>query len=188
MADLVSPGVGNALTVHDTEIDAVKVVQQVRRGDDRGWFSRAWCAREMAAAGLDARLAQVNVSSTAVRGTVRGLHLQRGPHAESKLVHVLHGAILDVAVDVRPGSPTRHQHVARELTADNGMGLYIPMGFAHGFQTLTDDVVMLYVMSEFYEPGAESGLAHDDPAFAIPWPLPVSVLSDKDARHPHVQE
>lgn len=176
------------MKVIQTDLAEVKVLVQERRGDDRGWFARAWCGRELAAAGLDARLAQVNLSRTSKVGTVRGLHLQTAPHAESKLVGVVQGAILDVAVDVREGSPTRWQHVAAELSADNGRSLYIPMGFAHGFQALTDDVVMLYTMSDYYEPSAEAGYRHDDPVIGIRWPLPVTTISDKDARHRLIEE
>lgn len=172
------------MEVLDTAIPEVKVLRQQRHGDERGWFARAWCAREFADAGLDARAAQVNLSHTARRGTVRGLHHQVGPHAETKTVHVVAGAILDVAVDLRPGSPTHGQHVAAELSADNGQALVVPRGFAHGFQALTDDVTMLYVMSEYYAPGSEQGVRHDDPTLAIPWPLPVTVLSPRDAALP----
>jgi dTDP-4-dehydrorhamnose 3,5-epimerase len=174
--------------VHDTELDEVKLLVQQRHGDDRGWFARAWCAREMAAAGLDARLVQVNLSRTNDRGTVRGLHLQSPPHGESKLVTVVQGAILDVAVDVREGSPTRWRHVARELSADDGRALFVPMGFAHGFQALTDDVVMLYAISEYHAPGAEQGYRYDDPVIGIDWPLPVAMVSDRDATLPLIQE
>ena len=176
------------MLIHDTALDEVKVLEQERRGDDRGWFARAWCGREMAAAGLDDRLAQLNLSHTAVRGTVRGLHLQTPPHAEAKLVTVVRGAILDVAVDAREGSPTRWQHVTAELTADNGRALYVPIGFANGFQALSDDVVMLYAISEYYEPSAEHGYRHDDPVIGLDWPLPVAMLSDRDARLPLIQE
>lgn len=174
------------MEVRDTELAEVKVLEQVRHGDERGWFARAWCAREMAEAGLDARLSQVNLSRTARRGTVRGLHLQRRPHAETKLVQVVQGAILDVAVDVREGSPTRLRHVARELSADDGLALYVPMGFAHGFQALTDDVVILYTVSDHHAPDLEVGYAHDDPAIGIDWPLPVTVISEKDRGHPRI--
>lgn len=176
------------MEIRDTDIEGVKLIAQQRRGDGRGWFARAWCQRELAEAGLDARLSQINLSRTATRGTVRGLHLQLPPHAESKLVHVVRGAILDVAVDAREGSSTRWRHVARELSADNGHGLFVPMGFAHGFQTLTDEVVILYVMSERYAPGDERGLHHADPTVGIRWPLPVAATSDKDAALPTAEE
>ncbi len=172
-----------ALLIEDSGIAEVKVVHQIRRGDDRGWFSRAWCQEELAAAGLDAGMSQVNFSSTSRAGTVRGLHLQRPPRTESKLVYVLRGAVVDVAVDMREGSPTRHQHVMRELSAENGQGLYIPKGFAHGFQTLTEDVLMVYAISAPYSPQHEEGFAHDDPQLGIDWPLPVTVISPKDAGH-----
>lgn len=170
-----------------TELDGVMVVEQTRHRDDRGWFARAWCAAEMADAGLDARLSQINFSASTTRGTLRGLHLQRPPHAEGKLVWVVQGAIHDVAVDVRADSPTFGRHVAAELSADNGRGLFIPMGVAHGFQALTDDVVMVYAMSDHHAPDCEDGYAHDDPAFGIGWPLPVTVISDRDASYPHLE-
>lgn len=175
-----------ALEIHDTELPGVKVLAQQRHGDQRGWFARAWCAREYAAAGVDARLAQVNFSRTQHRGTVRGLHRQTGVHAETKTVWVLQGAILDVAVDLQEGSPTFARHVARELSADNGLGLLIPVGFAHGFQALTDDVLMVYAISEYYAPHSEDGIAYDDPTIGIEWPLAVTVVSDKDAALPRL--
>jgi dTDP-4-dehydrorhamnose 3,5-epimerase len=170
--------------VLDTALEEVKVLRQQRHGDERGWFTRAWCQHEYTDAGLDPVAAQVNFSSTSRRGTVRGLHRQVEPHAEAKTVWVVSGAILDVAVDLRDGSPTRAEHVAAELSADNGLGLHVPKGFAHGFQALTDDVVMVYVMSQFYAPGTEQGVRFDDPTIGIDWPLPVTVLSDKDAALP----
>lgn len=176
------------MEVLDTAIPEVKVIRQQRHGDSRGWFTRAWCGREYAAAGLDARAAQVNFSRTERRGTVRGLHRQTGPHAETKTVHVVAGAILDVAVDLRPGSPTHGRHVAAELTADSGEGLLIPQGFAHGFQSLTDEVVMVYVMSEYHQPGTESGVHHADPDLGISWPLPITVVSDRDAALPPLSQ
>ncbi len=172
------------MELRETALPEVRLAVQQRHGDPRGWFTRAWCAREYADAGLDARAAQVNLSRTERRGTVRGLHAQRAPHAEAKTVFVVSGAIMDVAVDLRPESPRFGQHVTAELTADNGHGLVIPMGFGHGFQALSDDVVMLYVMSEYHAPGSEYGVAHDDPTVGVDWPLEVTVLSDRDAALP----
>jgi dTDP-4-dehydrorhamnose 3,5-epimerase len=188
LRDRALEDLGLTVEVLPTELPEVKVLVQTRHVDDRGWFARAWCARELAEAGLDARLAQVNLSASTRRGTVRGLHLQRAPHAETKLVHVLRGAILDVAVDLREGSPTWGRHVACELSADDGRGLLVPMGYAHGFQALTDDVLMVYLMSEHHSPADEVGVAHDDPTLAIPWPLPVSAISARDAALPTLQE
>lgn len=168
----------------DTALAEVKIAVQQRHGDERGWFARAWCAREHGDAGLDATAAQINFSSTARRGTVRGLHRQVAPHEETKTVYVVNGAIMDVAVDLRPASPTYGQHVTAELSATNGHGLVVPKGFGHGFQALTDDVVMVYVMSQFYAPGAEQGVRYDDPTIGVQWPLEVTVVSEKDAALP----
>ena len=169
-----------------TSLPPVQVMEQDRMEDSRGWFARAWCSRELADAGVDATLAQANLSASSAVGTVRGMHMQTGEHAETKIVTVLQGAILDVAVDMRDGSLTAREHVAVELSADNGRALVLPPGFAHGFQALTDDVLMLYFISAFYAPASEVGFAHDDPAFRIDWPLPVSEISQKDAAYPHL--
>jgi dTDP-4-dehydrorhamnose 3,5-epimerase len=155
-----------------------------RHEDDRGWFARSWCAREFAAHGLDPRLAQVSLSFNRHRGTLRGLHYQRPPHAEAKLVRCIRGVLWDVAVDLRPGSPTRGEWQAFELTAANERALYIPEGFAHGFQTLAPDTEVLYLISAFHAPEAAAGLRYDDPAFAIPWPLPVASISPRDIAWP----
>ncbi|HZB93934.1 MAG TPA: dTDP-4-dehydrorhamnose 3,5-epimerase [Stellaceae bacterium] len=152
--------------------------------DERGWFARAWCAREFAEHGLDPGLAQASLSFNHRRGTLRGLHYQRPPHAEAKLVRCLSGALWDVAVDLRPGSPTRGRWEAFELSAANRRALYIPAGFAHGFQTLAPDTEILYLISAFHAPEAAAGLRHDDPAFAISWPLPVAAISPRDTAWP----
>ena len=118
------------------------------------------------------------------KGTLRGMHFQREPHAETKLVRVVRGAIYDVIIDLRPDSPTFKRWIGVELTAENRRALYVPAGFAHGFQTLADDTEVFYQVSAFYTPGAEGGVRYDDPAFAVSWPLPVSVISAKDAAWP----
>lgn len=167
-----------------THIEGCVIVDLEPHEDDRGWFARAHCARELAEAGLDGHVAQVNLVHNDRAGTLRGLHLQRPPHAEAKLIRCVRGTILDVAVDVREGSPTRHRHVAVELSAATGRALYVGAGLAHGYQTLVDDTDVLYTTSAAYAPHAEAGLRHDDPALAIPWPRPVTTISAKDRDWP----
>lgn len=172
------------MRISPTAIDGVVVVELDKIGDDRGFFARAWDAQEMAAAGVETTIAQMNVSRTALAGTVRGLHLQREPHAEDKLIRCTRGALWDVAVDLRAGSPTRGHHVGVELDADSHRALFVPKGCAHGFQTLTDDTEVFYLVSARYAPDHEAGVRFDDPALAIAWPLPVTVVSDKDRSWP----
>jgi dTDP-4-dehydrorhamnose 3,5-epimerase len=154
--------------------------------DARGFFARAWCQKEFEAHGLNSRLSQINLSLTTSAGTIRGLHFQREPHAEAKLVRCISGSVFDVVVDVRPDSPNYLKWIAQKLTADNHRMLYIPEGFAHGYQTLEDDTKLLYSVSECYSPGSEDGFRFDDPAIGINWPLPVASITDKDASWPLV--
>jgi dTDP-4-dehydrorhamnose 3,5-epimerase len=170
-----------------TLADAV-LVEMERREDERGYFARTFCRDEFAAHGLEADYPQANHSSNRLRGTVRGLHYQRAPHGEAKLVRCVRGAILDVIVDLRPGSPTRRRWEGFELTDRNGRILYVPPGFAHGFQTLEDGTEVVYQVSHPYTPAAEGGVRHDDPALGIAWPLPVSSISPKDASWPLLAE
>jgi dTDP-4-dehydrorhamnose 3,5-epimerase len=152
--------------------------------DDRGCFARTFCSQEFAARGLETSFVQHSLSYSKERGTLRGLHFQKPPHGEAKLVRCVRGSIFDVIVDIRPHSSTYRQWEGFKLTGGNQRQLYIPAGFAHGFQTLSDDVEVHYLISAFYEPTAASGFCYDDPAFAISWPLPVSVISDKDKAWP----
>lgn len=152
--------------------------------DARGFFARTFCEREFAQHGLEIRFPQHSVSHTEKRGSLRGMHFQRGAAQEVKVVGCARGAILDVIVDLRPDSPTHAQWQAFELSADRRNRLYIPKGFAHGFQTLTDDVEVAYLISEFYAPGSGGGVRYDDPAFSISWPLPVAEISEKDIAWP----
>lgn len=152
--------------------------------DNRGYFTRTFCHQEFSDKGLETSFLQHSLSFSKQRGTLRGLHFQKPPHEEAKLVRCVRGAIFDVIVDIRPHSPTYRQWQGFKLTAGNQRQLYIPAGFAHGFQTLSDDVEVHYLISAFYEPTAASGFRYDDPAFAISWPLPVSVISDKDKAWP----
>lgn len=156
------------------------------RGDERGFFARAWCRREFEDHGLNADLKQANLSHNLHKGTLRGLHYQQAPHAETKLVRCFRGAIYDVVVDLRPDSDTYLQWAGAELTPDNMRALYVPEGFAHGFQTLADDTLVFYQVTAFYTPGAEGGLRYDDPAIGVEWPLSVSSISDKDAAWPYL--
>jgi dTDP-4-dehydrorhamnose 3,5-epimerase len=149
-------------------------------GDHRGYFARTFCVREFAEHGLATSFVQHNTSLTKRRGSVRGMHFQRAPSTETKVVSCSRGAIYDVVIDLRPTSPTYMRWQGFKLSAENRRRLYVPDGFAHGFQTLTDDVEVDYLISQFYAPEAASGVRHDDPAFAIRWPLPVADLSDKD--------
>lgn len=167
-----------------TKLGGLVVVDIDRLSDDRGFFARTWCHDTFAAHGLDAELSQCSISFNIRRGTLRGMHYQAEPHAESKLVRVTRGAIFDVVVDVRPASPTFGQWFGIELTADNRRGLFIPKGFAHGFETLADDSEVFYQISTAYVPEAARGIRFDDPAIGIDWPLPVSVVAERDRNLP----
>ncbi len=167
-----------------TPLTGATLIELEPRSDDRGWFSRTWCESEFAAEGLNTRWPQANVTRTHRAGTVRGLHWQADPHPEIKLVRCSAGAIWDVIVDLRPDSPTFRQWSAWELTSGNFRQLYIPAGFAHGFQTLTDEAEVTYLMSESYRPELARGCRWDDPSLAIPWPKPVSCISDRDRALP----
>lgn len=163
--------------------DAV-LVQPVSHTDDRGSFTRVFCAETFRRHGLKTDVVQANHSSNPKRGTLRGMHFQQGSAAEVKLVRTVHGAIFDVIVDLRPASPTFRQWQGFELSDRNRTMLYVPEGFAHGFQTLTDGAEVVYQVSAPYTPGAEGGLRWNDPAIGIDWPLPVAIISDKDAAWP----
>jgi dTDP-4-dehydrorhamnose 3,5-epimerase len=152
--------------------------------DDRGFFARSWCRSEFTAHGLDPEIAQESISFNPRIGTLRGLHFQRAPYEEIKIVRCTRGGIFDVIVDLRPQSPTFRQAYGCELTAENRRALYIPKGFAHGFQAVTDNAEVLYRISAFYEPKAGAGYRYDDPAFGIAWPLPVAIISERDLSWP----
>jgi dTDP-4-dehydrorhamnose 3,5-epimerase len=163
------------------------IVEPEKHADDRGFFARTWCQQEFRDHGLDADLAQCNLSFNHKRGTLRGMHWQQPPFAETKLVRCSQGAIYDVIVDLRSDSPTYGQWVGVELTAENSRALYVPQGFAHGFQTLSDRAEVFYQMSSFYQPGAAQGFRWNDPAFQIDWPEPVTVMSDRDRTYDNYQ-
>lgn len=152
--------------------------------DDRGWFARYYCKDEFRQIGHTAEWVQMNHSFSAKKGTVRGMHFQLAPHKEIKLVRCVAGAVFDVIVDLREGSPTFLQWFGTGLSAENKRALYIPEGFAHGFQCLADNCELLYHHSASYQPGAEAGIRYNDPAIGIEWPLPVTVISERDSHHP----
>ena len=168
----------------ETKLKGAYIIDIEKRTDDRGFFARAWCQNEFEAQGLVARVVQTNLSYNIRKGTLRGMHYQVAPYAETKLVRCTKGGIYDVIIDLRPDSSTYKQWVGVELTGDNYRMLFVPEGFAHGFQTLADDVEVTYQVSQFYTPGAEGGIRYDDPTFGIEWPLPVQVISDKDQSWP----
>jgi dTDP-4-dehydrorhamnose 3,5-epimerase len=174
------------LTLHPTRLAGLSVVQRHPLGDARGYLERMFCAEEAASVMGGRQVMQVNHTLTARRGTVRGVHYQQAPHAEMKWVSCLRGEVFDVAVDIRPGSPTRLQWHAERLSADNHRTLLIPEGFAHGFQTLTDGCEMLYLHSALYAPQAEAGLDALDPALSINWPLQITERSFRDQQHPRI--
>jgi dTDP-4-dehydrorhamnose 3,5-epimerase len=157
-------------------------LQQVE--DERGFFARAWCVQEFADQGLDTQLVQCNISFNKERGTLRGMHYQRSPFAETKLVRCTRGAIYDVIIDLRPSSSTFLQWIGVTLSADNRTVLYVPKGFAHGFQTLADQTEVFYQMSDFYAPQHAAGLRWNDAACKIEWPLAVTVISARDQSYP----
>ena len=163
-----------------TRLQDVRIVELEPATDDRGFFARTFCEEEFAAAGLATRFVQQSFSHNARAGTVRGMHFQRSPHEEVKLIRCVVGAIYDVLIDLRLTSPTYMQWEAYELTAGNGLQLYVPNGFAHGFQTLAPATEVGYMMTTFYAPHAADGIRYDDPAFNIIWPLAVTDISPKD--------
>lgn len=168
----------------ETPLAGAYVVEVERREDERGFFGRTFCEREFAAHGLVSRFPQCNVSYNRRRGTVRGMHYQADPHPEIKLVRCTNGAIVDAIVDLRPDSPTHRRWFSVELSAGNRRALYIPAGMAHGFQTLADDVEVLYMMSEYYHGDLARGVRWNDPAFDLEWPEPITVIAEKDLAFP----
>ncbi|MGI8510480.1 MAG: dTDP-4-dehydrorhamnose 3,5-epimerase [Gemmatimonadaceae bacterium] len=171
-----------------TRLDGAYVIDIEPREDARGFFARTFCVHEFEAHGLKGVVAQCSIAYSSTRGTLRGMHFQSAPAAETKLVRCTGGAIHDVIVDMRPGSTTYLQHFTVDLSDENRRSLYVPEGFAHGYQTLTDDSEVTYQAGDFYAPGFEGGFRYDDPAFGIQWPLPVTVISDRDAAWPFLDE
>lgn len=169
---------------HPTELPGAFIVEPEPHEDDRGCFARTFCAREFSERGLASVFVQSSVSFNRKRGTLRGLHFQIPPACEIKLVRCTAGAIYDVIVDLRPGSPTYLQHIGVELTAQNRRALYVPEMFAHGMQTLEDDTEVFYEINEFYAPDRSTGVRYNDPKLSIEWPLPVAVITEKDQNWP----
>jgi dTDP-4-dehydrorhamnose 3,5-epimerase len=170
------------------QLQGAWLIEPVPARDHRGFFARTFCVREYAEHGLTTQFVQHSTSQSRTRGTLRGMHFQRAPHGEVKVVRCLKGAIWDVIIDLRPQSPTYRRWQGFELSADNHRQLYVPEGFAHGFQTLADDTEVGYLISAFYAPQAAGGVRYDDPAFAIEWPLAVSEISEKDRTWPDFSE
>jgi dTDP-4-dehydrorhamnose 3,5-epimerase len=164
----------------ETSLKGAFVIELERRGDDRGFFARSFCRQEFEQHGLKPLIAQSGIASNRRKGTVRGIHFQYPPAAETKLVRCIRGALLDIIVDLRPESETYLQHFAVELEAESMRALYVPQRFAHGYQTLRDDTVATYELGEVYTPSAEGGLLYDDPRLGLTWPLPVTATSARD--------
>jgi dTDP-4-dehydrorhamnose 3,5-epimerase len=178
------------MQVEDLGLAGVKLIRPRRFADHRGYFVETWNRKAFSAAGIDVEFVQDNLSYSRESGTIRGLHFQRAPAEQAKLVRAVRGSILDVAVDIRPGSPTYRRSVSAVLTAQEGEQLYVPAGYAHGFCTLEPDTEVAYKVSSFYAPEHDAGIAWDDPDLAIDWRLGGTgpVLSDKDARLPRLAE
>lgn len=164
----------------ETALKSAFIIEIEPRADERGFFARSFCQKEFEAHGLKPVIAQANLAFNHRRGTLRGMHFQFPPAAETKVVRCTRGAIVDIIVDLRPESPTYLQHVAVELTEDNHRAIYVPERFAHGYQVMEDKTETSYQVGEFYTPGSEGGLLYDDPRLGLSWPLPVSVISEKD--------
>jgi dTDP-4-dehydrorhamnose 3,5-epimerase len=169
---------------HETKLAGAFVVELDKKEDNRGFFSRAFCAREFTEHGLKSKVVQANLSYSHTKGTIRGMHYQLPPATEPKFIRCIRGAIWDVIIDVRPESPTYLQHFGIELSADNRTALYVPDMFAHGNQALTQGAELLYLVGEYYTPGYERGIRYDDPAVGIQWPLAATIVSEKDRSWP----
>ena len=176
------------MQVTKTDLEGVLILEPKVFGDARGWFMETWSARKMEAAGLIFNFVQDNQSYSAHKGTLRGLHYQTAPFAQTKLVRCTRGKLLDVAVDIREGSETFAKWVAVELTAENKKQLLIPRGFAHAFLTLTDDVEIQYKADNFYAPTCDGNIRWDDSEIKIDWPFAPTILADKDAKAPTLRE
>lgn len=168
----------------ETDLAGAFVIDLEPHDDDRGFFARSFCQHEFGDHGLKPVIAQANLAYNRSKGTVRGMHFQIPPAAETKLVRATRGAILDIIVDLRPESPTYLQHISVELTEDNHRALYVPERFAHGYQALADATETSYQVGEFYSPAHERALPHDDPRLGLEWPLPITVISEKDRNAP----
>lgn len=172
------------MIVSCTPIAGVRLIDIEPQRDERGFFARTWCKRELSKHDMCVDIAQESVSSNHLKGTLRGLHLQRSPHEEVKIVRCTRGAVFDIVLDLRPDSATYLRWQSFELTADNHRAVYVPKGCAHGFQTLMDESELHYQISTFYAPESATGYRFNDPAFAITWPLPITVIGDRDLHWP----
>jgi len=169
----------------ETRLKGAFVVEMERREDHRGYFARTWCAEEFRSHGLNISMVQANTAHSKVRGTLRGMHMQKAPYGEAKLIRCIRGAIYDVMLDVRPDSATFKEWVSVELDEKSNLMLFVPEGFAHGYQALRDDTEVFYLVSQFYSPECETGVRYDDPAFRIQWPIrDVALISEKDRSWP----
>ncbi len=169
---------------NETMLKGAYIIEPERREDPRGFFARTWCEKEAVAHGINPKVIQCNISFNQRKGTLRGMHYQRAPFEEAKLVRCTMGAIYDAIIDLRPDSPTFKRHITMVLSAENRRMLYIPEGFAHGFQTLRDNTEVSYQMSQFYVPECAAGVRWDDPAFGIEWPDDDRVIADRDRNYP----
>lgn len=170
----------------ETPIAGAWALEPERRVDERGYFARTFCRRELAGHGLDLEFVQANTGFSERAGTLRGIHFQAAPHLESKLVRCTRGAVYDVVVDLRPESPTFTRWFALELSAENGLALYVPAGCGHGYQTLTDGAELYYQASAYYAAESARGARYDDPALGIEWPLAVTAISAADCAWPYL--
>ena len=176
------------MEITKTKLEGVVIIEPAVFGDKRGFFMESWSKRAFAEAGLDYDFVQDNHSASTVKGTLRGIHFQRGDKAQAKLVRCTKGAVLDVAVDLRPASLTYKQWVSVELSEDNKRQLLIPSGFGHGFLTLTDEVEFMYKAGNFYAPEADGGIRWNDPELAVDWGIAEPILSDKDSKSPWLKD
>jgi len=172
----------------ETKLKGAFVIELDRREDERGFFARSFCQQEFKAHGLKPVIVQSGIAANRSRGTLRGMHFQYPPAAETKLVRCVRGALLDIIIDLRPESDTYLKHAAIELEADSMRALYVPERFAHGYQTLSDETVATYEFGEVYTPSAEGGISHDDPCLGLSWPLPVTAISIKDRSYRPLKE
>lgn len=173
-----------SITFNETNVRGVKLLEASKHEDERGWFHRLWCQTEFSAAGMDKNVVQISIAQTREKGTLRGMHFQRPPSVEDKIVSCIQGSIFDVALDLRPRSETFLQHFGFVLSASSPRAVLIPAGCAHGYLTLSEDCKVIYSMTDFYEPTLSSGVRYNDPCFAISWPEKPSRIAERDRDYP----
>ena len=181
-------GTGSAVIFRETRLKGAYLIEPEKREDERGFFARSWCMREFADHNLNPKMAQCNISFNRKKGTLRGMHYQAAPFAECKLVRCTQGTIYDVIIDLRPDSPTFKQHIGEVLSASNHKMLYVPEGFAHGFQALEDETEVFYQISESYAPESSRGVRWNDPVFGIQWPVSDPIMLERDRSYPDFTE